>query len=93
MARVRKQQSLLDDMIKARRRAIDPLAALKQGVSLDRRVQPNRLGVTASMSFTAPAEIDDLIDKWAAYWVLSRSAVIRQAILMADISWSKRDKK
>ena len=87
MARLNVRSRLREDFVPKRRLQRNQVAILKTG---EKRTRSQPKGVTATLSFTAPVEIDDVIDKWAAHWNISRSAVIRQAILRADLAW-KRD--
>jgi len=84
MARVRSR--LREDFVPKRRLQRNQVALLK---SRERRTRSQEPGCTATLSFTAPTQIDDIIDKWASQWNISRSAVIRQAILRADLHWQK----
>lgn len=86
MGRVRVDSRLREDFVPRRKLQRNQVAVLKTG---ERRTRSQRSGVTATMSFTAPIEIDEIIDRWAAHWNMSRSAVIRQAILRADLHWRR----
>lgn len=86
MDRVTRRAKLRHDFVPKRRQQRNQVAILKTG---EKRTRSQKEGVTATLSFTAPREIDTLIDKWAAEWNLSRSAVIRQAILRADLHWQR----
>lgn len=79
-------QRLRDDFTPKRRLQRNQVAIMKTG---EKRTRSQKSGVTATLSFTAPIEIDEIIDRWAATWNMSRSAVIRQAILRADLHWRR----
>lgn len=86
MGRMRVDSRLREDFVPRRRRQRNQVAVMKTG---EIRTRSQRSGVTATMSFTAPVEIDQIIDRWANEWNMSRSAVIRQAILRADLHWRR----
>ncbi|NBR00641.1 MAG: hypothetical protein EBT79_12475 [Actinobacteria bacterium] len=81
---------LRQDMVSARKH--QPSATVLLKGSRPRRVnsRPNP-GVTGTMSFSATHEIDLIIDRWSAAFNISRSAIIRQAILLANDKWESEE--
>ncbi|MEY2711280.1 MAG: hypothetical protein RL487_1063 [Actinomycetota bacterium] len=77
---------LRQDMVAARKHQPSQAAILKTGRRRRVNSRPNP-GVTGTMSFSATFEIDQMIDRWSAAFNISRSAVLRQAILLANDKW------
>ena len=76
----------LRDFVAARKGMVTHEQTLKHGRA--RRINSRKsAGVTATVSFTGTHEIDLIIDRWAHEFNVSRSAVFRQAILLADRAW------
>lgn len=90
MALSKRATLLRDDMVPKRRRLLSQVQLVKIGRQrrTNRRKYP---GVTATMSFTAPAEIDAILDRWASKWDVSRSTVFRQAVLLANDKWESEE--
>ncbi len=79
----------LQDFVAARRGTVSQEQALKHGRARRINSRPSA-GVTATVSFTGTHEIDLIVDRWAHEYNISRSAVIRQAILLADQQWESQ---
>ena len=73
-----------------RRLGADQVARIKDPT----RVRYQRSHGTRALftaSFTSNPLVDDLVDKWAHRWNVSRSNVIRQAILRANALWEREE--
>lgn len=79
MARPRSKRPTLRDVVKRRHQRADLTEILRYG--RDPRKQVGRNGRTVTVSFTLTPEQDLVIDDLARRQGLTRSAVIRQAVL------------
>lgn len=86
---VRLGRPLLQDFVRSRQGTVSQEQALKHGRARRINSRPSA-GVTATLSFTGTHEIDLIVDRWAHEYNISRSAVIRQAILLADQQWESQ---
>lgn len=78
----------LRDVIPKREVSVSEKARLKSGRPRD-RLYARKIGDTFTVSFTVTQEIDALIDRHARERNVSRSSIIRQAMLLADLNWAK----
>lgn len=80
---------LLRDVVRRRNTSIRQQEILKVGKPR-KRYYAREVGRTCTCSFTITEELDRIIDKRSVEMNISRSAVVRQALMLADAYWSKR---
>jgi len=80
---------LLRDVVRRRKPSIKQQEMMKMG-NVRKRVYARDVGQTCTCSFTLTEELDRIIDQRSAQMNISRSAVVRQAVMLADAHWSKR---
>jgi hypothetical protein len=83
------KRPVLRDIVARREIAISEKAILKAGRPRV-RAYARKVGDTFTVSFTVTQELDQMIDRHALERNVSRSAVVRQALLLADRHWARR---
>lgn len=80
---------MLRDVVQRRNPSVRQQDIVKMGRARQ-RVYARPKGTTCTCSFTLTEALDLIVDQRAARENISRSAVVRQALMLADAHWSKR---
>lgn len=89
-ATTRRSRLLRDELIPKRSIQVNQAAQLKLGPRKRYQRLKSEGARTVTISFAGTETIDQIIDRWAVEHHASRSEIIRGALLLADLSWSKR---